>query len=56
MNPFFVTVVFETVSELKTEVDIGERQTRGDDMAGFDAWLAAGPEAEPMSGDERLSA
>ena len=56
MNQFSVTVISETVSELKTEVDFGERQTRGGDMAGFDALLAASPGAEPMSGDELLSA
>lgn len=52
MNQFPVTVISETVSELKTEVDFGERQTRGGDMAAFDAWLGASPEAEPMPGDE----
>ena len=51
MNQFFVTAIAEKVSALKTEAYFRERQARGD-MAGFDAWLAASPEAEPMPGDE----
>ncbi|MBS0475862.1 MAG: hypothetical protein JSR28_12080 [Proteobacteria bacterium] len=51
MNPFFVTAIAEKVSALKTEAYFSERQARGD-MAGFDAWLAASPEAEPMQGDD----
>jgi len=51
MNQFFVTAIAEKVSALKTEAYFRERQARGE-MAGFDAWLAASPEAEPMQGDD----
>lgn len=51
MNQFSVTAISETVSELKTEVYFRERQALGD-LTGFDAGLAASPEAEPMGGDE----
>jgi len=51
MNQFFVTAIAEKVSALKTEAYFRERQARGD-MAGFDAWLAASPDAEPVPGDE----
>lgn len=52
MNQFFVTAIAEKISALKTEVYFRERQARGD-LAAFDDWLAASPEAPPLAGDER---
>lgn len=51
MNQFFVTAIAEKVSALKTEAYFRERQMRGE-LAGFDAWLAASPDAPPVAGDE----
>lgn len=51
MNQFFVMAIAEKVSALKTEAYFRERQARGD-VAAFDAWLAASPDAPPMEGDE----
>ena len=51
MNRFFVTEIAEKVSALKTETYFRERQLRGD-LAGFDARLAASPEASPLAGDD----
>jgi hypothetical protein len=51
MNPFFITVIAEKVSALKTEAYFRERQARGE-LAGFDAWLAASPDTAPDAGDE----
>jgi len=51
MNQFFVTAIAEKVSALKTETYFRERQARGE-LAGFDAWLAASPDAPPLPGDE----
>ena len=50
MNRFFVTAIAEKVSALKTETSFRERQARGD-LAAFDAWLAASPDAPPEAGD-----
>ncbi|MDI6748455.1 MAG: hypothetical protein QMD17_15065 [Rhodocyclaceae bacterium] len=50
MNQFFVTAIAEKVSALKTETYFRERQARGD-LASFDAWLAASPQAAPLAGD-----
>lgn len=54
MNQFFVTAIAEKVSALKTEAYFRERQARGD-LAAFDDWLAASPDASPMEGDEKVS-
>ncbi len=51
MNQFFVTAIAEKVSALKTEAYFRERQARGE-LADFDAWLAASPDAPPLAGDE----
>ncbi|MDD5295478.1 MAG: hypothetical protein PHU46_01065 [Rhodocyclaceae bacterium] len=51
MNQFFVTAIAEKVSALKTEAYFRERQAKGD-LAAFDTWLAASPEAAPLAGDE----
>lgn len=51
MNQFFVTAIAEKVSALKTEAYFRERQTRGD-LAAFDDWFAASPEAQPLPGDK----
>lgn len=51
MNQFFVTAIAEKISALKTETYFRERQKRGE-LAGFDAWLAASPDAPPVAGDE----
>jgi hypothetical protein len=51
MNQFFVTAIAEKVSALKTDAYFRERQARGD-LAGFDAWMEASPDAVPMEGDE----
>ena len=51
MNQFFVTAIAEKISALKTEAYFHERQARGD-LAVFDAWLAASPDAPPPPGDE----
>lgn len=51
MNQFFVTAIAEKVSALKTETYFRERQVRGD-LAAFDTWLAASPEAPPLPGDK----
>lgn len=51
MNQFFVTAIAEKVSALKTESYFRERRDRGD-LAAFDTWLDATPEAEPIEGDE----
>ena len=51
MNQFFVTAIAEKVSALKTEAYFKERAARGN-LAGFDAWLAASPDAPPLPGDE----
>jgi hypothetical protein len=50
MNQFFVTVIAEKVSALKTDAYFRERQARGD-LAAFDAWLAASPDASPVAED-----
>ncbi|MGB4334131.1 MAG: hypothetical protein WBJ41_04740 [Chromatiaceae bacterium] len=50
MNQFFVTAIAEKVSALKTEAYFRERQARGD-LAAFDAWLAASPDAPVVVGD-----
>ncbi len=52
MNQFFVTAIAEKVSALKTAAYFRERCGRAD-LAGFDAWLAASPDAPPEEGDER---
>jgi hypothetical protein len=41
----------EKVSALKTKTYFRERQARGD-LATFDTWLAASPEAPPLPGDK----
>ncbi len=51
MNQFFVTAIAEKVSALKTEAYFRERAARGE-LADFDAWLAASPDAPPSPGDE----
>ena len=51
MNQFFVTAIAEKVSALKTETYFRERQARGD-LANFDHWLVASPDAPPLPGDE----
>jgi hypothetical protein len=51
MNQFFVTAIAEKVSALKTETYFRERQARGD-LATFDIWLAASPDAPPLPDDE----
>ena len=51
MNQFFVTAIAEKVSALKTAAYFRERQARGD-LAAFDDWLAASPEAPPVAGDD----
>lgn len=51
MNQFFVTVIAEKVSALKTETYFRERQARGEPDA-FDIWLNASPDDKPMAGDE----
>jgi hypothetical protein len=51
MNQFFVTAIAEKGSALKTEAYFRERLARGD-LADFDTWLAASPEAAPQAGDE----
>ena len=51
MNQFFVMAIAEKVSALKTEAYFRERRARGD-LVGFDAWLAASPDAAPDAGDE----
>jgi len=51
MNQFFITAIAEKVSALKTQDYFRERQQRGD-LAAFDAWLAASPDAPAMEGDE----
>jgi hypothetical protein len=50
MNQFFVTAIAEKVSALKTEAYWRERRACGD-LAAFDAWLAASPDAPPLAGD-----
>lgn len=52
MNQFFVAAIAEKVSALKTEAYFRERQARGE-LAGFDAWLAASPDAPPDPQDIR---
>ena len=52
MNQFFVAAIAEKVSALKTEAYFREHQSRGQ-LAGFDAWLAASPDAPVIAGDER---
>lgn len=52
MNQFFVTAIAEKVATLKTETYFRDRQARGD-LAAFDTWLAASPEATPLPGDEK---
>lgn len=52
MNQFFVTAIAEKVSALKTETYFRERRQLGNATA-FDAWLAATPDAPPMTGDEK---
>jgi hypothetical protein len=51
MNQFFVTAIAEKISALKTETYFRERQARGD-LAAFDSWLAASPDAPPPPGDK----
>jgi len=51
LNQFFVTAIAEKISALKTEAYFLERQQRGN-LAGFDAWLAASPDAPAVEGDE----
>jgi hypothetical protein len=51
MNQFFITAIAEKISALKTETYFRERQARGD-LAAFDSWLAASPDAPPPPGDE----
>lgn len=51
MNQFFVTAIAEKVSALKTEAYFRERRERAD-LANFDAWLDASPDAPPVPGDE----
>jgi len=51
MNQFFVTAIAEKVSALKTEAYFRERQTHGN-LAAFDTWLEASPDASPTAGDE----
>lgn len=51
MNQFFVSAIAEKVSALKTETYFRERMASGN-PAGFDAWLAASPDAAPDTGDE----
>jgi len=53
MNQFFVMAIAEKVSALKTQAYFQERRARAD-VAAFDAWLAASPDAPPMEGDELL--
>jgi len=53
MNQFFVMTIAEKVSALKTETYFRERQSRGE-LNGFDTWLKASPDAEPMAGDELI--
>jgi hypothetical protein len=50
-NQFFITAIAEKVSALKTAAYFRERQARGD-LGVFDDWLAASPEAPPLTGDE----
>jgi pyridoxine/pyridoxamine 5'-phosphate oxidase len=52
MNQFFVTAIAEKISALKTEAYFRERQARSD-LAAFDAWLEASPDAAPVPGDEK---
>jgi hypothetical protein len=51
MNPFFVTAIAEKMASLKTEAHFQERRDR-EDLADFDAWLAASLEQAPDAGDE----
>ena len=53
MNQFFVTAIAEKISALKTEAYFRERQARGE-LAAFDAWLDASPDAAPAPGDEKF--
>jgi len=51
MNPFFVMAIVEKISALKTEAYLRDRQARSN-LAAFDAWMEASPDATPMPGDE----
>ncbi|WOP15646.1 hypothetical protein [Ottowia sp. SB7-C50] len=55
MNQLFATAIAEKLSAFKTEAFFRERANRmseAEALAGFDAWLAASPDAPPMPGDE----
>ena len=53
MNQFFVTAIAEKISALKTEAYFRRRQARGE-LAAFDAWPDASPDAAPAPGDEKV--
>ncbi|BBL75964.1 hypothetical protein [Methylomagnum ishizawai] len=51
VNQLLISAIAEKISALQTEAYFHDRQARGD-LAAFDAWLSASPDAPPMEGDE----